>query len=192
MTVDQLHLNEGDRYYVYVLARPDGSVFYVGKGCKDRVSDHEREAYQGCVCDKCQVIRNIWRVGGKVIKRIIFRTDDEHEALCYEGRLIREFRSQLTNKKRGRERQSSVSPLIQDVPPILRAPRQRMSKKDEEQARLVLFHQRQATYNLLYSRWHAAVRKHKSEYVEWLEDQMEALEILMSPGIVEQLKLDDI
>jgi hypothetical protein len=37
-------LRAGARYYVYVLHRPDGHPFYVGKGVEQRVLEHEAEA----------------------------------------------------------------------------------------------------------------------------------------------------
>lgn len=76
------------RFYVYVLARPNGKPFYVGKGSKDRVYDHDREARKGCKCHKCNIVRKIWRNGGKVQRYIVFTTDDEQEAYAYEEETI--------------------------------------------------------------------------------------------------------
>lgn len=76
------------RFYVYVLARPNGKPFYVGKATVDkrhsRRADHEREARGGHKCHKCNVIRKIWRQGGKVQCYTVFATDDEQEAFDYE------------------------------------------------------------------------------------------------------------
>lgn len=72
------------RFYVYVLSRPDGRPFYVGKGQADRVRDHEREARRDCECHKCHIIRKIWRDGGQVQRTIVFRSDDEQVALDRE------------------------------------------------------------------------------------------------------------
>lgn len=76
------------RFYVYVLARPNGKPFYVGKGQRGRVYDHENEARKGHKCHKCNVIRKIWRKGGEVQRYIVFTTDSEREALDYEIELI--------------------------------------------------------------------------------------------------------
>lgn len=51
-------------YYVYTLARPDDTVFYVGKGSGNRVAQHEQEALRGHICLKYELIRSIWEQGG--------------------------------------------------------------------------------------------------------------------------------
>lgn len=76
------------QYYVYILARPNGKPFYVGKGQGNRVYSHEREAKRGCDCRKCRTIRKIWQMGGEVQRYTVFTTDDEHEALAFEVELI--------------------------------------------------------------------------------------------------------
>lgn len=86
------------KYYVYILARPDGSVFYVGKGSGKRIHQHEQEAERGCSCHKCNVIRKTWRSGSEIQKSIVFHTDSEQAALSYEIELIRYYgRENLTN-----------------------------------------------------------------------------------------------
>jgi len=86
------------RFYIYVLARPDGSPFYVGKGSKNRVHRHDTEARSGHKCHKCNVIRKIWRQGTDVQRYIVFETDDEPEAFAYERELIAlHGRDNLTN-----------------------------------------------------------------------------------------------
>lgn len=92
------------RYYVYVLARPDGRLFYVGKGQGDRVFDHDAIAKKGHRCHKCNVIRKIRRSGKQVQHYIVFTTDDEQEALDYEMTMIAMFgRDMLTNQSDGGE-----------------------------------------------------------------------------------------
>jgi hypothetical protein len=76
------------QFYVYILARPNDKPFYVGKGCGNRVMVHDTEARSGCDCRKCQVIRDIWKKGGKVHRYIVFTTDNELEALAYERETI--------------------------------------------------------------------------------------------------------
>ena len=71
-------------FYVYVLARPNNKVFYVGKGKGYRINAHEGYATRGCTCHKCNIIRKIWRNGGEVQRYIVFTTESENEAFEYE------------------------------------------------------------------------------------------------------------
>lgn len=91
--------NEGMKtYYVYILSRPNGKPFYVGKGKGRRISHHEKEARTDCDCRKCRVIRKIWRNGGEVMRHIVFNTELEEEAFAYEAEMIALFgRKSLTN-----------------------------------------------------------------------------------------------
>lgn len=98
------------RFYVYVLARPNGKPFYVGKGRSDRVFHHEREAKRGHKCHKCNIIRKIWRQGGEVQRYTVFTTDDEKEALDHEIDLIAQHkRGSLCNQTDGGEGASNPS-----------------------------------------------------------------------------------
>lgn len=97
---------EEQRFYVYGLARPDGTLFYVGKGTDDRMMCHEREARRGHLCHKCNIIRKIWRAGGSVRRVIILRSDDEQIALDTERATIAWLRLQgvdLVNRTDGGE-----------------------------------------------------------------------------------------
>ncbi len=90
------------RHYVYVLAWPSGQPFYVGKGQGRRLFEHDNEALAGCECAKCHSIRTIWRMGGRVVRYIVFATHKEQEALAYERELIALYgRNTLTNKRDG-------------------------------------------------------------------------------------------
>ena len=97
-------------FYVYVLTRPNGDPFYVGKGTGDRIVEHEREARRGCDCRKCRVIRKIWRSGGQIQRSIIFETDDEAAALAQERAVIAFFgRENLVNHTDGGEGSVNLS-----------------------------------------------------------------------------------
>ena len=81
-------------YYVYMLEWPStdeqhpNEVFYVGKGTKSRLFEHEEEAVRGRQSRKCDVIRAIWASGGQVQKTIRYQTSIEQDALIYEWVLI--------------------------------------------------------------------------------------------------------
>lgn len=89
----------GGKYYVYVLCRPDGRPFYVGKGTNRRALDHELEARRNHPCGesnpfKCNVIRKIIRHGDCLIYRIdsAYEATDEMRCLEREAALIGEHR----------------------------------------------------------------------------------------------------
>lgn len=80
------------RFYVYTLARPNGKIFYVGKGWGDRAVEHIREAKAGdCYCRKCKIIRRILQSGKSVVINKVFMTDDEREAFAHERKLTQEL-----------------------------------------------------------------------------------------------------
>lgn len=60
------------RWYVYELVDPrSDTVFYVGKGQRNRVDQHEEEARKGAISHKCNKIRSIWNAGHQIHKRKI-------------------------------------------------------------------------------------------------------------------------
>lgn len=90
------------RFYVYTLAYPDGSVFYVGKGKDDRVETHEALARSGHKGPLYDTIRQIWSEGGQVVKDVPFATDDEQVAFNEEYRLIKFYdKARLVNQTSG-------------------------------------------------------------------------------------------
>lgn len=97
------------RFYVYELLRPDGRVFYVGKGTRThsgndrgRLMSHLYYVRRGDTNHRSNVIRKIINSGGKIWFRVIFNTFDEQLAFDVECSTIAEY-SDLTNKTMGGE-----------------------------------------------------------------------------------------
>lgn len=79
----------GKRFYVYVLTRPSGEPFYVGKGSGDRIAKHELEAAKVCLDGhRLRVIRSILHAGGSIGYEIAGTFDSENEAFDKERDLI--------------------------------------------------------------------------------------------------------
>lgn len=100
--------NQQDRaqwkYYVYELTDPrSGAVFYVGKGCGDRIDEHEKETARGVCSKKCNKIRRIVNAGLKIGKCKIAYFKDEADAFAYEDERIRFY---------GKDRLTNVAPLL--------------------------------------------------------------------------------
>ncbi|SMH51167.1 GIY-YIG nuclease family protein [Maritimibacter sp. HL-12] len=86
------------RFYVYVLFRPNGVPFYVGKGLGRRALEHELEALREHPVGeanpyKCNVIRKIVGGGEQVVYRIDshYSSERERECLQREAELIETF-----------------------------------------------------------------------------------------------------
>lgn len=113
----------GGSYYVYLLCRPDGQPFYVGKGLNRRALEHEAEALRHHPLGesnpfKCNVIRKIVREGANVIYRIdsVYATSEEQRCLDREAELIRTHRrlhegGYLTNLAGGVGNLSGAAPF---------------------------------------------------------------------------------
>ncbi|MHC2253174.1 hypothetical protein ACVILK_002866 [Bradyrhizobium embrapense] len=81
------------KFYVYVLSRPDGRPFYVGKGMNGRAFEHEAEARRNHPVGesnpfKCNVIRKIIRDGAAVLYEIDSVYEQDQQALCLEREAV--------------------------------------------------------------------------------------------------------
>lgn len=112
------HSRQG--HYVYILRRPDGRPFYVGKGTGARVFNHENEARHPnshkSNAHKLNVIRSIWRSGSLVGYEIDSWHEDEGEAYGREMALISSLKrlhegGPLTNRDPGGGSTNGVSPF---------------------------------------------------------------------------------
>lgn len=93
-------------WYVYELVNPiTDIVFYVGKGSRDRIDAHEREAANGVCSDKCNHIRSIVDSGFKILKNKCAYFWDEQAAYDHEtDRIMMYGLENLTNKIIGGQR----------------------------------------------------------------------------------------
>lgn len=103
-------------HYVYVLCRPSGEPFYVGKGVNLRVLQHEADARTTkTLTHKLNLIRSLHRAGHAVTYRIDSSFLEEANALERERALIAQIgrhdlkRGPLTNQTDGGEGASNPS-----------------------------------------------------------------------------------
>ncbi|MBL0402897.1 GIY-YIG nuclease family protein [Microvirga aerilata] len=110
-------------FYVYILRRPDGRPFYVGKGVGDRVFAHENEARHPndwrSNAYKLNVIRSIWRSGKVVTYEIDYVGDDEEIVYAREAKLIGHFKrlhegGPLTNLAPGGGATTGAAPVSKE------------------------------------------------------------------------------
>jgi hypothetical protein len=93
-------MRKAARWYVYQLVDPrDGAPFYVGKGCGDRITQHEKEAAkEGLKSRKLSRIREIWAAEQQIQREHVAYFWDEQAAYDHETDLIEEIGlANLTN-----------------------------------------------------------------------------------------------
>lgn len=90
-------------FYVYHLIDPrSDEVFYVGKGCGNRITDHETEAKKGGDHPKCEVIRSIWNDDMVVKRAKVKHFELEQDAFDFEAAEIHRIGlANLTNQQCG-------------------------------------------------------------------------------------------
>lgn len=82
------------KWYVYELADPrTGEAFYVGKGCRNRISQHEKDARkpQKVCSEKINRIKDIWEAGFEVEKRFVAFFKKEQDAYDFEAYRVDEY-----------------------------------------------------------------------------------------------------
>ncbi len=112
-----LELNKfKDLYHVYVLCRPNGTPFYIGKGKNKRVFQHEREAkLSNNLSHKLNVIRKIYQENGELLYAFAGFFENEIDAFVAERNLIQSVgrydlgKGPLTNQSDGGEGPSNPS-----------------------------------------------------------------------------------
>lgn len=80
MSTNKLNLH----WYVYVLSRPTGEPFYIGKGQGTRMYHHETAARKGESSEKSHIIRKIEAGGGRISKEIVARFATDQESRVFE------------------------------------------------------------------------------------------------------------
>lgn len=109
-------IKSGKPHYVYILCRPNGRPFYVGKGVADRCFHHEAEARTTTrLTHKLNIIRSLHRSNCAVLYRIESFHDCEADAHARERYLIQAIgrhdlkRGPLANQTDGGEGASNPS-----------------------------------------------------------------------------------
>lgn len=102
----KLEISKGQKqYYVYVLYKPNGSPFYVGKGKSNRIACHENEArayakgktWKGINTFKLNTINKIWKNGEVVYYQIDSWHDENEKAGLREIELVEQYGKKINN-----------------------------------------------------------------------------------------------
>jgi hypothetical protein len=163
-------------YYVYLLRRPNGKVFYVGKGKGRRIDHHEREAKTDCKCHKCNIIRQAWKRGELIGKEVVFSTNVEREALAREAQIIQSMKDQLVN--------------VLDCDIRLRKPQriERARRLTKREQKIELCERVDFAMRKLDRRMRRAYLTRDYELQARIEAEMEAYEMLIRPPVQMELE----
>jgi hypothetical protein len=78
-----------NRWYVYELVDPrTKKPFYIGKGKRDRIDHHEKDARKGVCSEKCNLIRELQELNLVVIKQKVAHFFNEQDAYDFEEKRI--------------------------------------------------------------------------------------------------------
>ncbi len=118
----EIKANPG-KFYVYVLSRPCGTPFYVGKGRGERLTFHERQAILGKPGHKYAIIRKVALDGGSIRYSLAGLFDVERDAFAAEIAAIKSIGRKkhggpLVNETDGGDGPSGFS---QEITPAMRA-----------------------------------------------------------------------
>lgn len=90
MSVRRIIGERPGEFYVYVLRRPCGTPFYVGKGMGTRLFNHEAEARNTArLSHKLNIIRQLVRQNCRIVYEVDSFHQDEHLCFAREAALIR-------------------------------------------------------------------------------------------------------
>ncbi len=93
---------KGYRFYCYCLIDPrDNSIFYIGKGTKNRILQHEKDVIKGRIQNPAKTVkvREILNECGYLRKQIIAFSKNECDAFDVERLHIQLYGYQLTNSQ---------------------------------------------------------------------------------------------
>jgi hypothetical protein len=156
-------------YYVYYLVTPNGKVFYVGKGKRNRVFQHVKGiAKDNAKSEKINIIKQILRKGGMIKYAIIRHGLTEKEAFEVESSLIDHMGlTGLTNKVYGHDSEDRGKMSPEDIIAVYDAKKIRIN----DPVMLIninkLFRRnmtKKELYDATRSSWKLGKRRYKAKY----------------------------